>query len=156
MARFYQYLERILNLEWFICKLQFKQDTVVHMDNAIKLGLPFWQDTDYEKRMKNEIVNRPIKEGINPISQNFIHSNIVSRQTKKYIAEEISTISLSMQNLLKKYQFNTKEELKYEYLNSYTEFRYMQILGSFHKIIQQFYIQKRGSSGLRSLSTAIS
>lgn len=44
-----------------------------------------------------------------------------------------------MQNLIRKYR-DTKEELKYEYLNSYTEFRYMQILGSFHKIIQQFYI----------------
>ena len=90
--------------------------------------------------MKKEVVNRPIKEGMNQISQNFLHSNIVSRQSKKYIAEEISTISLTMQNLLKKYQTNTKEELKYEYLNSYTEFRYMQILGSFQKIIQQFYI----------------
>lgn len=79
MIRFYQYLDRILNLEWFICKLQFRQDTVVHMDNAIKLGLPFWLDTKYEKRMKKEIANRPVKEGINPISQNFLHSNIVSR-----------------------------------------------------------------------------
>ena len=32
----------------------------------------------------------------------------------------------------------------------------MQILGSFHKIIQQFYIQKRGSNGIRSLREAIS
>ena len=48
-------------------------------------------------------------------------------------------MSLVVQNLIKKYA-NTKEEQKYEYLNSYTEFRYMQILGSFHKIQQQFYI----------------
>ena len=66
------------------------------MDNAIKLGLPFWLDTKYEKRMKKEIANLPIKEGMNPISQNFLHSNIVSRQSKQYIAEEISTISLTM------------------------------------------------------------
>lgn len=39
-----------------------------------------------------------------------------------------------MQNLIRRYKV-TKEEQKYEYLNSYTEFRYMQILGSFHKII---------------------
>ena len=48
------------------------------MDNAINLGLPFWKDTAYEQRMKKEVVNRPIVEGINPISQNFIHSNIVA------------------------------------------------------------------------------
>lgn len=124
MLRYYQYLERILNLEWFICKLQFRQDTVVHMDNAFNLGLPFWIDTDYEKRMKKEVKTRPVKEGINPISQNFLHSNIVSRQKKKYIAEELSGMSLTMQNLLRTYK-STKDELKYEYLNSYTEFRYL-------------------------------
>lgn len=48
----------------------------------------------------------------------------MSRQTKKYIAEEMSTISLTMQNLLRKYK-DTKDECKYEFLNSYTEFRYM-------------------------------
>ena len=32
----------------------------------------------------------------------------------------------------------------------------MQILGSFHKIIQQFYIQKRGGNGIRALREAIS
>lgn len=61
-------MERIINLEWFICKLQFSQDTVVHMDNAINLGLPFWIDTEYEKRMKKEVKIRPIKNGVNPIS----------------------------------------------------------------------------------------
>ena len=155
MIRYYQYLERIINLEWFICKLQFRQDTVVHMDNAIRLGLPFWVETEYERRQKRELHNRPIKEGLNPISQNFLHSNIVSRQTKKYIAEEISSMSLTLQNLLRKYG-DTKPELKYEYLNSYTEFRYMQILGSLHKIIQQFYIQKKGGNAIGCLRDAIS
>ena len=134
LIRYYQYLERILNLEWFICKLQFSQNTVVHMDDAIMLGLPFWNDTEYEKRMKKEVVNRPLQKGINIISQNFIHSNIVSRQSKKNIAEEISTVSLTFQNLIRRFR-DTKDEAKYEYLNSYIEFRYMQILGSFHKII---------------------
>ena len=155
MIRFYQYLERILNLEWFIIKLQFRQDTVVHMDNAINLGLPFWADTDYERRMKKEIRGRPVREGINPISQHFLHSNILSVRDKRDVAEEISSMSLTMQNLLRKYS-ETKDELKYEFLNSYTEFRYMQILGSFHKIIQQFYIQGRGGNGIRSLRDAIS
>ena len=103
MARYYQYLERILNLEWFITKLQFTQDTVVHMDNAINLGLPFWGDTEYERRMRKEVVNRPIIEGVNPIAQDFVHSNIVASQTKKNIAEEIGSMSLTMQNLMKKY-----------------------------------------------------
>ena len=162
LTRYYQYLERILNLEWFICKLQFRQDAVVHMDNAINLGLPFWMDTEYEKRMKKEVSNRPIVEGVNPISQNFLHSNIVSRQTKKNIAEEISSLSLTVQDLLRTYA-STKDEQKFEYLNSYTEFRYMQILGSFHKIIHQFYIQKPNAASsqttthsIRSLRQAIS
>ena len=47
----------------------------------------------------------------------------------------MGNMSLIIQNLMKKYR-GTKEDLQYEYLNSYTEFRYMQILGSFHKIIQ--------------------
>ena len=91
----------------------------------------------------------------NPISQNFLHSNIVSRKTKKYIAEEISGLSLTMQSLLQMYKL-TRDEQKYEYLNSYTEFRYLQILGSFHKINQQFYITQRAGLGIRSLREAIS
>lgn len=43
------------------------------------LGLPFWVDTEYEKRMKKEVVNRPIRSDMNVIAQNFLHSNIVSR-----------------------------------------------------------------------------
>ena len=63
-------------------------------------------------------------------------------------------MSLTMQNLMRRYAA-TKDELKYEFLNSYTEFRYMQILGSFHKIIQQFYIQRRSGNGIRSMREAI-
>ena len=106
----------------------------MHLDEALTLGLPFWFDTDYEKRMKKEIVNRPMRQDMNVIAQNFLHSNIVSRQSKKFIAEEISNVSLTVQNLIRKYR-DTKDDQKYDYLNSYTEFRYMQILGSFHKII---------------------
>ena len=40
--RYYQYLERIISLEWFIYKLQFKQTDVIPLDNAIQNGLPFW------------------------------------------------------------------------------------------------------------------
>ena len=76
--------------------------------------------------------------------KNAIHADGIylvrnGEDRKKFIAEEISNVSLTMQNLIRKYR-DTKDEQKYEYLNSYTEFRYMQILGSFHKIIQQFYI----------------
>jgi len=38
------------------------------MDSAINLGLPFWTDTEYEKRMKKEVVNRPLRPGINTIA----------------------------------------------------------------------------------------
>ena len=61
---------------------------------------------------------------MNVIAQNFLHSNIVSRQSKKFIAEEISNVSLTVQNLIRKYR-DTKDDQKYDYLNSYTEFRYM-------------------------------
>lgn len=73
------------------------------MDNAINLGLPFWADTGYERRMKKEIVNLPIREGVNPIAQDFLHSNIIARQTKKNIAEEVGSMSMTIQSLLKRY-----------------------------------------------------
>ena len=53
--RYYQYLERIISLEWFIYKLQFKQTDVIPLDNAIANGLPFWQTNDYEERLKAEM-----------------------------------------------------------------------------------------------------
>ena len=68
MIRYYQYLERILSLEWFICKLQFKHEVAVHIDDAFNHGLPFWVDTEYEKRIKQEVTNRPIRNDVNVIA----------------------------------------------------------------------------------------
>ena len=123
LMRYYQYLERILQLEWFITKLQFQQDVVVHLDNAINLGLPFWKQTDYEKRRMAEVAPQAMSNEINPISTRFLHSKVLNLRTKKYIAEELGSMSSIFNNVIKRF-IKTKEEDRYEFLNSYTEFRY--------------------------------
>ena len=45
---YYQSLERIIALEWFIYKLQLRQRDVVYLDTAIEAGLPFWQEDDFD------------------------------------------------------------------------------------------------------------
>jgi len=50
LTRYYISLERIINIEWFINKLQFTPQEVIHIDNAIECGLPFWQPDDYDRR----------------------------------------------------------------------------------------------------------
>lgn len=40
----------------------------------------------------------------------------------------------------------TKPELRYEYISSYNEFRYQQVIGSMHLLVQQFYRQQNISA----------
>jgi len=47
LAKYYLGLERIVTLEWFINKLQFKTNEVVALENAIENGLPYWKEDDY-------------------------------------------------------------------------------------------------------------
>ena len=129
MMRYYQHLERIFQLEWFIYKTQFKQDEVVFLDNAIQAGLPFWQGTEYEEKLKRELPEMTLNNSFNHISQQFFYSRIVTQQTKRHIAEELSGMSMVLKNLIQKYD-QTVPDRKMEYLNNYTEFRYMQIVGS--------------------------
>ena len=68
MIRYYQHLERIVQLEWFIYKTQFKQNEVVFLDNAIQVGLPFWQGTDYEDKLMKEMPEITLKDNFNQVS----------------------------------------------------------------------------------------
>ena len=47
-------------------------------------------------------------------------------------------MSLLIRNLVTKFKdkYSSAKEMNYEYLQSYTEFRYMQILASMHKLVQ--------------------
>ena len=48
----------------------------------------------------------------------------------------------------------TKEEDRYEFLNSYTEFRYFQVINSMHKLTQEYY--QKDNPGIKALKEAIS
>lgn len=65
-----------------------------------------------------------INENFNKISQEFFYSKIVTMKSKRDIAEELSGMSMVLKNLIQKFE-NTAPNRRYEYLNSYTEFRYM-------------------------------
>lgn len=60
-----------------------------------------------------------------------------------------------LKNLIQKFQ-DTPPHRRYEYLNSYTEFRYMQIVGSIHKLVEQYYIEKKAPSTIKCLKEAVS
>ena len=76
--------------------------------------------------------------GFNDISQQFFYSKAVTMKSKRNIADELSSLSMRLRNLIQKYQ-NLQPDLRFEFINSYTEFKYMQIVGSVHKLIDQFY-----------------
>lgn len=107
------------------------------MDTAIEAGLPFWHDTEYDARVKKEIAPATVSKAVNPLSQRLLYSRIVSRKQKKDIAEELVSISMIMRNLINKFRdkYFSNREMSYEYLQSYTEFRYMQILASMNKLV---------------------
>jgi len=54
-SRFYVSLERILTIEWFIQKLQFRPDEVISIDNAIECGQLFWSLDEFDSRI-NEML----------------------------------------------------------------------------------------------------
>lgn len=56
LTRYYQHIERIFYLEWFIQQLQFKHIESVNMNTIFEVGLPFWNDTEYETRIKNSLI----------------------------------------------------------------------------------------------------
>ena len=130
------------------------------MDTAFETGLPFWHDTDYDARVKKELTPATISQAVNPLSQKLLYSRIVSKKQKKDIAEELVSISMIMKNLINKFKdkyFNNKE-MNYEYLQSYTEFRYMQIHASMTKLVQQYYLKpnRAGANAMRCIKESIS
>jgi hypothetical protein len=48
MIRYYITLERVIMLEWFINKLQFRSDEVINMEHALDCGLPFWKEDEFD------------------------------------------------------------------------------------------------------------
>ena len=60
-----------------------------------------------------------------------------------------------LKNLIVKYE-STAPNKRMEYLNSYTEFRYMQIVGSIHKLVEKFYIDKKDARTIKCLKQAVS
>lgn len=57
------------------------------------------------------------------------------------MAEVVMSFALTMKSFIAQYK-KTREEQRFEYLSQYTEFRYQQVVGSMHKLVQQFYYQK--------------
>jgi hypothetical protein len=48
MIRYYLTLERVIMLEWFINKLQFRSDEVINLELALDCGLPFWKEDEFD------------------------------------------------------------------------------------------------------------
>lgn len=90
--------------------------------------------------VKREVESTKLVENLNPIGQNWIYQHVVSQKSKKFIAEELISLSQIMTNLMIKVKSLPSSEAQFEYLNCYTEFRHAQILGSLHKLVEQFYI----------------
>jgi len=55
MIRYYLTLERVIMLEWFINKLQFRSDEVINMEHALDCGLPFWKEDEFDQRIKSQV-----------------------------------------------------------------------------------------------------
>lgn len=55
MVRYYLLLERIMQLEWFVNKIQFKTSELIHLDTAVESGMPFWQEDDFDARISSSL-----------------------------------------------------------------------------------------------------
>ena len=154
LIAYYQNLERILQLEWFMNKLRFRRDQVVFIDSAVEAGLPFWHETEFEEFTRKEVGSVEIQPGANQISQRFIHSQIADRETKRIFSAELMTVSSTVKNVIKTYM-KTKPELQPEFLPSYCEYRYMQIVGALHKLVEHFY-RKHNLEAVHCLREALS
>lgn len=55
MTRYYVALERILTIEWFILKLQFRPDVVIAIDSAMESGQLFYKLDEFDQRVMDMI-----------------------------------------------------------------------------------------------------
>lgn len=55
LMRYYQSVERILTIELFLNKLQINSSQVIHLDQAIETGLPFWKPDGFDARIHQEL-----------------------------------------------------------------------------------------------------
>jgi hypothetical protein len=95
---------------------------VIHIDNAIECGLPFWKEDEFESRVTAQ--NKPpAPTKKNHRSQEFFFNKIVSLRSKRNMAEVVQCFGLTLKSFITQYK-KTKDELKFEYLTQYTEFRY--------------------------------
>lgn len=54
VMRYYQALERILTVEFFIVKMQFTAAEVVELENAVNTGMLFWKLDDFDARIAED------------------------------------------------------------------------------------------------------
>jgi hypothetical protein len=73
------------------------------------------------------------------------YAKVVSLRQKKQIAEEVISFGQIIISFIAQY-VKTKKEHRFDYLQNYTDFRYLQIVGSLHRLVHQFYHQKRINS----------
>ena len=123
------------------------------MSLAFDAGLPFWNDTEYETRIKKSIPPTTKSDEHNQLAQTLLYNRIISKKKKKDIAEELMSLSTTIKKVIvkhrNKYATNSREN-NYEYLQSYTEFRYMQIITSLNKLMIQFQ-QKANGQGTQAM-----
>lgn len=131
MMRYYLLMERILQLEWFINKIQFRASELIHLENAIESGGPFWQEDEFDARVAVEHAKdrESLHKGLSAPNrtqrvQEFLSKEIVGLRSKRNMAEEIASLGATVKSLINEYT-STKGEQRNDYLQSYCEFRYL-------------------------------
>ena len=139
LTRYYVTLERILTLEWFLTKLQFRSDEVINIDSAIESGCLFWRPDEFDKRVNDMLPELEKADQVSKRAQEYFKQKIVDMRSKLNMAQQ----TLSMQMTLKSFihqLVKTKPDQRFDYMTSYTEFRYQQIIGGMHKLTAQYYL----------------
>ena len=87
LTRYYVALERIMTLEWFLTKLQFRSDEVISIDNAIESGCLFWKPDEFDKRVSDMLPELEKANQVNKRAQEYFKSKIVDMRSKLNMAQ---------------------------------------------------------------------
>lgn len=116
-----------------------KPNESIFLDNALESGLPYFTHDRYDERAIKQLKTPEHNESkTNDHAQDLFVDKVNSLRVKRNVAEKASSLAVSMRNFINQF-LKTKPEDQVNYLTVFTEHRYWQIVGSFHRVIQDLY-----------------
>lgn len=95
---FYAVIDRVIQLELFLMRLEFEPHDIIKVEHALWSGLPIWNNDDFDNRLKSGLKMLASQVGPNKRSEHYLKNKIIAHRTKKDIASALINLSLLLKS----------------------------------------------------------